>query len=360
MREASYEFLRALISAPAVSGYEEPAQTVVAGYAKGFGARVTCDVHANTFADDGKSARPRIMLTGHVDQVGMMVRYIDENGYINVTNVGGTIIQYAQRVWVHTADGPRLGVVGRKPAAFAKADEQGKTPEPHEWWIDIGIRSGEECKKAVRVGDPVTWTEPLTKLADDLLLAPGLDDKIGVFAAVEALRILMEDGSGYAGSVCALSAVQEEIGCAGAGVAAYAWEPDVAVAIDVWPMVTDTPGTDKARFGEMKLGAGPVLIRGANVNTVLLRTLEEVAQAGEIPVQCCGWPGLTPTDAQSIYRARSGVPTALIGLPQHYLHTPSEVIDLGDLENTIRLLVSLCRRLTSEVDYTRRARIIGD
>ena len=360
MRESSFEFLKALIDAPAVSGYEEPAQQVVAAYVRSFGADVTCDVHANLVAADGRSARPRIMLTGHVDQVGMMVRYISDDGFINVTNVGGTIIQYAQRVHVHTSEGPRLGVIGKKPSMFVKPEDRDKSVEPHEWWIDIGVRSGEECRKLVKVGDPVTWAAPLEKLADDLIVGPGIDDKISVFAAVEALRRLMEEDAPYTGSVCALSAVQEEIGCAGAGPAAYSWEPDVAVAVDVWPMVTDIPGTDKARFGEMSLGKGPILVRGANVNSVLLGQLEAAAEAEGIAVQYCGWPGLTPTDAQAIYRTRGGIPTALIGLPQHYLHTPSEVIHLGDLEDTIRLLVALCRRLTADIDFTQRARIVGE
>jgi tetrahedral aminopeptidase len=359
VRDESYSFLCDLLVTPSLTGYEEPAQRVVAQYAKAFGASVQTDAHANLIAGDGREARPRVMLTGHVDQVGLMVRYISDEGYLVPTFVGGTQLQESQRVLVHTASGPRLGVVGKKPLQHSKPEDRGRALEPFEYWVDIGAASGEEARKAVRIGDPITWTVPVERLGEELLVSAALDDKIGVFTAIEALRRLMEEDASYAGTVCALSAVQEEIGCVGAGVAAFAWEPDAAVAVDVWPMVTDVPDTDKRRFGEMKLGAGPVLIRGANVNTVLLEELIAAAEAERIPYQLCGWPGMTPTDAQSIYRAGRGVATALIGLPQRYLHTPSEMVHLADVENTIRLMVALCRRLTTETDFTQRARITG-
>jgi len=180
-----------------------------------------------------------------------------------------------------------------------------------------------------------------------------------VFTAVEALCRIIEDGAPCPSTVSALSAVQEEVGCRGAGVAAYGAEPDAAIAVDVWPFVTDVPDTDKRRYGEMKLGAGPIVVRGSNINTVLFDLIVEAAEAEDIPLQFCGWPGPTPTDASAIFASRAGVATALIGLPQRYLHTPSEVVHLGDVEQIIRLLVAVCRRVTPEVDFTQSRRILG-
>jgi len=356
--EQSREFMKDLIETPSISGFEEPAQRVVARYAKGFGANVEVDVSGNVLASIPGGNAPRVILTGHVDQVGMMVRHINDEGFVFTTTVGGAIIAYAQRVTIHTKQGPVFGVVGKKPRQHAKPDEWDKPTPAHEYWIDIGATSVAQAREKVSIGDPITWHGPVEYLSDDLVCGCGIDDKIGVFIAIEAIRRLKADGFQGPAAVSALSAVQEEIGCRGAGAAAFWAEPDAAIAVDVWPMVTDVPDTDKRLYGEMKLGAGPILVRGSNINAVLFELLVATAEAESIPVQFCGWPGPTPTDASSIYTSRGGVATALIGLPQRYLHTPSEVVHMGDVEQIIQLLVGVCRRITPDVDFTRRARIV--
>ncbi|HQK94716.1 MAG TPA: M20/M25/M40 family metallo-hydrolase [Armatimonadota bacterium] len=359
MVQQSRDFMKQLIETPSVSGFEEPAQRVVARYAHEFGASVQADVSGNVLASIPGGNQPRVMLTGHVDQVGLMVRHINDEGFIFTTTVGGAIVQYAQRVAIHTRNGPVLGVVGKKPRQHMKPDEYDKPTPVHEYWIDIGATSAAQARETVSIGDPVTWHGPVEWLSDDLVCGCGIDDKIGVFIAIEALRRLKADGFGGPAAVSALSAVQEEVGCRGAGPAAFWAEPDAAIAVDVWPMVTDVPDTDKRLYGEMKLGAGPILIRGANISTVLFDLLVATAEEESIPIQFCGWPGPTPTDASSIYTARGGIATALIGLPQRYLHTPSEVVHMRDVEQIIELLVGVCRRMTPEVDFTRRTRLVG-
>jgi endoglucanase len=228
----------------------------------------------------------------------------------------------------------------------------------YEHWIDIGAATGDEARAKVRIGDPVTWVAPLERLGERLITGAGIDDKVSVYIVIEAAaQAVSEPPCGP--EVVVLSAVQEEVTGAGAAVAAYGAQPDLAIAVDVWPFTSDVPGGDAARFGELKLGKGPIIVRGTNCSPALVELLCSVAEAEQIPYQLCAWPGQTPTDAATIFRAREGVPTALIGIPQRYLHTPSEAVHLEDVGNAIKLLAAVTRRLEPELDFTRSAAILG-
>lgn len=361
MDDQTYEFLKRLIDTPSPSGYEEPAQAVAAERLREIGASLKVDAHGNLFGRMNEGGRPRIILTGHVDQVGMIVRHVTDEGLLHFERIGGVNphAYYGHRVDVHTRVGPVRGVIGRTLPHYQESDAQQKAMKPHEHWIDIGVSSGEKARETVRVGDPATWVAPVERLGEGFITGAGIDDKISVFCAIEALaQLASDDGTGPA-EIIVVSAVQEEVSGVGAAVAAYAADPDVALVVDVWPMVSDLPGHEKKRYGEMKLGAGPIVMRGANASPIVVDLLCQAADEGEIPYQLCAWPGPTPTDAAAIFRAREGVPTAVIGVPQHYLHSPSEVVHLEDVENTTRLLAAFTRSLKPNTDFTRSAAILG-
>jgi putative aminopeptidase FrvX len=361
MDDQTYEFLKHLIDTPSPSGYEEPAQAVAAERLREIGASLKVDAHGNLFGRMNEGGRPRVVLTGHVDQVGMIVRHITDEGLLHFETIGGVNPHalYGHRVDVHTRSGPVRGVIGRTLPHYQESDAQQKAMKPHEHWIDIGAASGEKAREAVRVGDPAIWVAPVERLGEGSITGAGIDDKVSVFCAIEALAQLAGDDQACPAEVVVVSAVQEEVTGVGAAVAAYAVDPDVAIAVDVWPMVSDVPGHDKKRYGEAKLGAGPIIMRGANASPIVVDLLCQAADGSDTPYQFAAWPRATPTDAASIFRAREGVPTAVIGIPQHYLHSPSEVVRLEDVDNTTRLLAAFTRSLKPDTDFTRSAAILG-
>ena len=356
-----FEFLKRLCETPSPSGYEEPAQRVAAERLRELGVPLQADAHGNLIARAQEGGRPRLVLTGHVDQIGMVVRHITDEGFLHFEVIGGVNRHafFGHRVAVHSRSGAVPGVVGRMLPHYQDPKDHDRALASYEHWIDIGATSGDQARERVRVGDPVTWVAPVERLAEHFIIGAGIDDKVSVFTAIEALAGLLAGEPRCPAEVVVVSAVQEEVTGAGAQVAAYAVDPDVAIAVDVWPMVADVPGASKERFGNIRLGAGPVIMRGANCSPVVVDLLCRAAEEESIPYQLCAWPGSTPTDASSIFRSRAGVPTGLIGLPQRYLHTPSEVVHVDDIEHSIRLLAAFARRLEPGQDFSRQAAILG-
>ncbi len=360
MDDQTYEFLKHLIDTPSPSGYEEPAQAVAAERLRDLGAELKVDAHGNLFGKVNDGGRPRIVLTGHVDQIGMIVRHVTDEGLLHFEVIGGVNPHafYGHRVDVHTRNGPVRGVIGRTLPHYQESDAQQKAMKSYEHWIDIGLSDGEKVREMIRVGDPATWVAPVERLGEKCITGAGIDDKIAVSCAIEALADLVS-AEPVSAEVIVLSAVQEEVTGVGAAVGTYAADPDLAIAADVWPMISDVPGHDKKRYGELKLGGGPIIFRGANSSPIVVDLLCKAAGEENIPYQLCAWPRSTPTDASSIFRAREGVPTGIIGIPQRYLHSPSEVVHLEDVENTVRLLAACVRRLKPDMDFTRSAAILG-
>lgn len=362
--DESFEFLKRLVDTPSPSGYEEPAQAVAAERLKALGAELSVDVHGNLTAVVNRGGSPRVLITGHVDQIGMVVRHIGEDGLLRFEAIGGINphAYFGHRVDVHTKTGPVRGVVGRQLPYSQEGDAVQKAMKPHEHWIDIGASGGAEAKRKVRVGDPVTWAAPLERLGRRLVTGAGIDDKVCVFICIEAVAAIVGERKGCPAEITVLSAVQEEVTGAGAQVAAYAAQPDVALALDVWPFTSDVPGGDANRFGELKLGKGPIICRGANCSPAVVELLCAAAEAAKpkpIPYQLCAWPGATPTDAASIFRSREGVPTGLIGLPQRYLHTPGEAVHLDDIDNAVKLVSAFIQRLKPGTEFGRSRAILG-
>lgn len=356
MQPHSHAFLQSLLETPSASGYEQPIQEVVRSWARHYADEVRTDQHGNVIAvrhaEPRNDAGPqRVMIAGHCDQIALMVEYVDDNGFLYVQPIGGWDMQVllGQNLTVWTAAGPIPGVVARRAIHLMTNEERNKVPQFTDVWIDAGFDDGKQAREAVRPGDPVTFALGYRPLRNDKAAAVAMDDKVGVWVVMEALRLL--HGKPLAVPVYCVSTVQEEIGLRGATTSAYAIAPTVGIAVDVCH-ATDTPGNDKKQVGKIDLGQGPVLFRGPNINPRLFDRLSDTAKRSEIGVQTAGTPRGTGTDANVMQLTRGGVATAVVGIPNRYMHSPVEVVHLGDLERAARLLAEFCLSLTPEADWT--------
>ena len=341
--EKPLNFLERLIATPSPSGFEVQAQRVWADYVKPFCDEFTSDAYGNAFARLGSpEQKPHVALAGHIDELGFMVSHINEEGFLFVQGIGGIdrSLFRGQRVHVHGQQRTVPGVTGSLAIHLQEPDDRKKVPEMHEMYIDIGAASKAEAEAIVNVGDAVTYADGFERLQGDRVAARGSDNRIGVWSAGEALRQLSLDRPTCC--VTAVSTVQEENGLYGATMAAYALNPDVALVVDV-THGTDIPNCSKPKHGDVRLGRGPVISFGSSNHPVVVQRLLEVAAQENIPVQREANPRRTGTDADAFFLQRGGVPTASIGLPNRYMHSPVEVIDLGDLAALAKLLAAFCR-----------------
>ncbi len=354
MKRESFEFLKALSEAPSPSGYEQPAQKVFREYIRGHVDEVQTDVLGNTFGliKGRKQGRPTVMLAGHCDEVGFMVKYIDENGYLYFAPIGGVDDQLlpGKRVWIHAQNGPIMGIVGRKPIHLIDPKDREKVVQVHSQFIDIGAKSKREASRFVKIGDAVTFAAGLEKLLGDRIVSRGFDDKVGSFVVAEVLRRVAAKRDRPWCTVYGVSTVQEEVGLRGATTSAYQIQPDIGIAVEV-SHASDYPEMEKKRFGEYQLGAGPVIARGANINPLVYELLIKTAKQAKTPIQILGAPRATGTDANVIQLSRKGVATGLVGIPLRYMHTPAEVLSLKDLESTCRLLEGFIFALRERMSF---------
>jgi endoglucanase len=351
MQESSLAFLKNLLAAPSPSGFERPVQDVVRAWARPLADEVRTDRHGNVIAVLHPAGQPRIMLAGHCDQIALMVQYIDDNGFLYIQPMGGWDVQIllGQNLTVWTKHGPVTGVLARRAPHLLTNEERNKVPQFTDLWIDIGAKDRKDAEEIVVPGDPVTLELGYRELRNGLVAAPGLDDKVGVWTVMETLRLL--HGKPLQACVCCVSTVQEEIGLRGATTSAYGVHPAVGIAVDVCH-ASDTPGNDKKQLGDTRLGGGPVLFRGPNINPRVFEKLEETARAREITIQARGAPRATGTDANAIQLSRDGVAAGLIGIPNRYMHSPVEVVSLDDLGRAAQLLADFCLSVSPQTDWT--------
>ncbi len=354
MRAAAFDFLKKLAETPSPSGYEQPVQKVFREYIRAGVDDVKTDVLGNTIGSirgRGKGI-PTVMLAGHCDEVGFMVRYIDDHGFLYFASIGGVDDQLlpGKRVWVHTENRPMLGVIGRKPIHLIDPKDREKVVPAFNQFIDIGARDKNEAEKRVKIGDPVTFEGGLEKLSGDRVVSRGFDDKVGSFVVAEVLRRVGERKERPRCTVFGVSTVQEEIGLRGATTSAYEIQPDIGIAVEVGH-ASDYPEIDKKRVGEYKLGAGPIIARGANINPAVYELLVKTAKKLRIPVQILGAPRATGTDANVIQLSRKGVATGLISVPLRYMHTPTEVLSLKDLDSACELLAGFIYELNEKMTF---------
>jgi endoglucanase len=294
-----------------------------------------------------------MVVVGHIDEIALLVSHVSDKGFLHVVQSGGWDAQVlvGQRVQVLTRDGIVPGVVGRKPPHLTDADERKKAVQLKHLHVDIGARDGDEARSLVSTGDQVLIAAEPLELPNGRLASRALDNRLGVFVAIEVARRVKEAGGG-AGPVAGVAAVQEEIGAHGARVMAYGLEPDLAVVVDV-THATDAPGVEPGELGEHGLGSGPVITRGAIVNRAVNDLLDEVAAAEGIECSTEAAGRQTGTDADTVHLSRRGVATAVVSIPLRYMHSPVELVDLADVEATISLLTALALRLEADTSLAR-------
>lgn len=352
MEAAGLHFLKHLLHTPSPSGYEQKIQQVVRGFAQEF-AEVRTDWHGNVLAVVNPSGSPRIMLAGHCDQIGLMVKHIDDQGFLWCDPIGGWDVQMliGQNMVVWNQAGPVKGVIARKAIHLLTPDERTKVPEVKDLWIDIGVLTREEALSLVSVGDPVTFELGFRELRNELASAPGMDNKVGTWTVMSALQRIAKLNPQAA--VYAVSTVQEEIGLRGAITSSFSIDPHLGIAVDV-THATDCPTLDKKQHGDIKLGQGPVVYRGPNVNPIVHDRLRELAIEKEIPIQIGGISKPAGNDANVMQISRGGQATGIVAIPNRYMHSPVEVISLDDLDNAAQLIAEFCLSLNAESDFTPR------
>ena len=349
MKKEAFTFLQELVEAPSPSGYEQPAQRVFRKHVESATDSLETDVMGNVIGriSGADEYAPKMMLAGHCDEIGFMVKYVDENGFLFFAPIGGVDAHLVpgQRVDVHTASGPIRGVVGKKPIHLMEAKEREVVVKFKDQYIDIGCPDKASAEKLVSIGDPVTFSVGLERLQGERVASRAFDDKMGAWIVARVLQEVAKKTPPV--HFYGVSTVQEEIGLRGATTSSYGIDPDVGIAVDVG-FSSDAPGLVMQEIGELSLDKGPIIARGANINPVLFDLLVSTAREEGIPYQVSGIPRATGTDANVMQLARSGVATALISVPLRYMHSPSEVLSLADLENTVRLLTAIVYRVTDK------------
>ena len=281
-----------------------------------------------------------------MDELGLLITYVNDKGFLYFKNVGGMDLTTiaGRRVSILTRDGVVTGVTGRRAIHLLDADERKKVPELHNLWIDIGAKDKEDALKRVRIGDVAVYDHAFEMMTGSIGIARAFDDKAGCYVVCEVLRRLAKERDTLQAGVVAVATSQEEIGCRGARAVAGGVPADFAIAVDVGH-ATDHPECDNRRFGEFKLGGGPIITRGGNINPFVFNRLVEVAEAGKIPFQIEADPRPTGTDGRELQMAPGGLATGVVSIPLRYMHTPSELVDLQDIENTVQLLMAFAQSL---------------
>ena len=347
------ETLRLLLSAPGPSGYETPAAQVWREAAAAF-AEVTSNTMGSSVARvKGTAGGPTLAVMGHIDEIGVMVQHIDDKGFLRIDGVGGwdPTILAGQRVDVLGRGGRLPGVVGKKPIHLMDSEERGKAPKLTDLYIDIGAASEEEARGLVREGDVAVIAAEPVEMPNGRLASRALDNRLGCYVALRAAQLVAEAG-GAPGDFCAVASVQEETDLAGARAVAFALEPAAAIVVDV-TFASDQPGVDVDRVGKRELGSGPSFGRGAMLHPRLFDLLAEAAKAESIAYTVEAHARVTGTDADAVHLTRAGIPTITVGVPTRYLHSPTELVQLDDVEAAARAIAAAAARLDGDVSFER-------
>lgn len=339
------EFLVDLLNARSPTGHEYEAQAVLDRHVTPHVDDYRKDTMGNRFAIVNPGGDPSIMFAGHIDELGLIITYINDDGFVYFDTLGGhdaTMIS-GRRVSILTQNGVVKGVTGKRAIHLMDADDRKKVPQIHEIWIDLGVKSKKEAEALVRIGDAAVYDQSFELIRGSVGVARAFDDKAGAYAVMEAALRLKKEKR-LAAKVTAAATTQEEIGTRGAMTAAFSENPDFAIAVDVGH-ATDSPDCDKRKYGKFVQGGGPIICRGPNINPVIFNKIVACAEANKIPYQLEADPRPTGTDARAIQVAQSGVATGLISIPLRYMHTPSEMVDLEDIEHTVQLLVAVAKSL---------------
>ncbi|MHB8657034.1 MAG: zinc-binding metallopeptidase family protein [Solirubrobacteraceae bacterium] len=348
------ELLHTLLSAPGPSGHETGPARAWREWCASFATEVgTDDVGSSWARVAGRSDGPTLVIVGHIDEIGLHVSHIDDDGYLRFGEVGGwdPAVLVGQRVTLATRDGAVAGVIGRKPIHLLKDDDRKRVPEIKELHIDLGTRDGEESRALVRIGDVAVIDAAPIELRHDRIVSRALDNRVGCYVAAEAAR-LVADAGGASGDVVAMAVAQEETSFAGARTSAFAHDPQLAIVVDL-TFATDQPGVELGPITKHTLGSGPVIARGTTLHP---RVFEGLYAAGESEAIAFTVESLgrgTGTDADAIHLSRVGVPTGLVSVPSRYMHSPVEMVSLGDIDAAARLIAAFARTLEPGMSFER-------
>ncbi len=339
MEKESKEFLVDLLNQCGPSGAEAANRQVWVKRTAKFAHKTEVDVHGNAYAVLNPKASFKIMLAGHIDEIGFMISHIDKEGFIYVVPVGGIdpAVLPGTSVKILTKNGLVDGVIGKKPIHLMEESERGKAMQIKDFWIDIGAKDREDALKAVQLGDEVSYAPNVKFLRNNIFSSKGCDDKVGAFVASEVIKILSGKKLDKNIGVWSVATCQEEVGLRGARTSAFTVDPNAAIAIDVG-FSSDTPSIDKKIVGEVSLGKGGVLHKGPHTNGVLGDLLVKTAEKKKIPYQFSSVGRPDGTDTGAIQVSRGGVATALISIPNRYMHTMVETCSLDDLETSAELI----------------------
>jgi len=348
------ELLIKLVTAPGPSGHESAPAEVWREYCAGFAKEVGGDRVGSSFARvPGTAGGPRLAVVGHIDEIGLHVSHIEDDGYLRFGQVGGwdAGVLIGQRVKLRTSAGDVVGLIGRKPIHLLKDEDRKKVPELKELHIDIGAKDGDEAAELVRIGDvAVIDAEPID-FRHGRVVSRSLDNRVGCYVAAEAARLVAEAG-GAPGDVLALAVTQEETTFAGARTSAFAHDPDVAIVVDL-TFATDQPGVELGPITKHSLDSGPVIARGTSLHPLVFELLYEAAEAEGIPFTLESLGKGTGTDADAIHLSRAGVPSGLVSVPCRYMHSPIEMVSIGDVDAAARLIAAFARRLEPGTSFER-------
>lgn len=343
MDKKAKDFLLRILQTPSPSGFERPLQREVRRYLDGIAETIQVDLYGNLVTSINSKASRRVLLSGHADQIGYIVRHISKDGFITLSRLGGTDVGVlpGSALTIHNAKGPVLGVAGRKPLHLQSSEERDRMKlDIDKLWLDIGAASQKHAERMVSIGDPVTHELIVRDMGNGLICSPGLDDKVGVFVAIETLRRCAKRKLSVA--LFSSSTVQEELGCRGIKTAAYAVDPEIGIAIDV-VHAFDNPAVDSYKGPPCALGKGPAISRGPGSNPVLEEYVRSVAQKQKIPTQMDLKERPPSNESREIQVSRAGVATLSIGIPNRYMHTQIEMCSLHDIEHAVDLLeASIC------------------
>ena len=354
MKEEARAFLEELLNTPAPTGMEMDAQRLWAAYMKPFTDEQNCDAYGSAWAvlKSKQPNAPTLMLDAHADEIGFSIRYIDNNGFARIERLGGSDVAIARgrRLCFFGTDGEVYGVIGN--TAIHIRDDKGQAPNLWDLYVDFGCDSREEVEAlGLRVGDRGIYCDgPLMLNNGKRLVCRALDDRLCGFITAETARALHEQGIEPTWNIVFANTVQEEVGCIGAQMLTYRIQPDAAICLDV-THGTDSPGLDKGRYGDVRLGKGGVLCFGPACHPNLNARLELVAQENKVPMQRETSGRTTGTNTDQIFRSRCGVPATNLSMPLRYMHSPVKTADMGDVQACIDLLVAFIRSLKPEDDF---------
>ncbi|PKN73039.1 MAG: hypothetical protein CVU50_04590 [Candidatus Cloacimonetes bacterium HGW-Cloacimonetes-3] len=352
MNEKQKKYLFDLLEVASPSGYEAPAQAITRAFLKGTCDEISGDVNGNLIAYKKGSGKYKIMIVGHADEIGFIINYIDESGYIYVKTLGGFDVNLLPglRVDIHHEGKIIRGIIGKKPIHMMRGSDDTPKLKIEDLWIDIGAKDKADALNKVAIGDIITYSSHIEYLNDDLIVSKATDNKVGVYVAAAVMHELAKKK--IKANYYAVASVGEETTMKGARTSAFRIEPDIAIAVDV-TFTSDIPGADKRIYGEVSLGKGPTLSLGAALHPAINNKLIELAKKHDIPVQIEIAPSGTGTDADAIHASRTGTATAVLGIPNRYMHSPNEVVSIGDLDKAVALLTEFVKSVDDKLVLVR-------